>query len=274
LHEVLESSVVYELRGIGALNAGDWAGAAAHFRKGLELSPANPSLGYRLGTALFQMGDTRAAVAQFEEVLRVSPEYAKAHYSLGVIMEASGRTSEAIERFSAAVRDDPTHVGARQSLADLLQQGGRLRESLAHYEQVIKLDPRIANAHFGYAVALAGLQRYQEARDRLMDGMKSFPDQPAFAHSLARLLAAAPDDRVRDGRQALAVMEALSDEQRRIDFGETMAMVFAGVGQYDDATVWQREALAAATRAGRGDLARRMAENLRLYEGRRPYRMP
>jgi tetratricopeptide (TPR) repeat protein len=106
LHEVLESSVVYELRGIGALNAGDWAGAAAHFRKGLELSPANPSLGYRLGTALFQMGDTRAAVAQFEEVLRVSPEYAKAHYSLGVIMEASGRTSEAIERFSAAVRDE------------------------------------------------------------------------------------------------------------------------------------------------------------------------
>lgn len=274
LDELLQSSVAYELRGIGALNHGDWAAAAAYFRKGLELAPANPSLGHRLGTALFQMGDTRGAVAQFEEVLRVSPAYAKAHYSLGVIMEASGRTNEAIERFSAAVRDDPSYVVAHLSLADLLRGSGRLRESLSQYEQVIKLDPRVADGQFGYAIALVGLRRYQKARDRLTDGMKAYPDQPAFAHSLARLLAAAPDDRVRDGRQALAVMHALSDEQRRTDFGETMAMVFAEVGQYEEAAAWQREAMATAKRAGRDDLARRMAENLRLYEGRKPYRMP
>lgn len=274
LDELLQSSVAYELRGIGALNHGDWAAAAAYFRKGLELAPANPSLGHRLGTALFQMGDTRGAVAQFEEVLRVSPAYAKAHYSLGVIMEASGRTNEGIERFSAAVRDDPSYVVAHLSLADLLRGSGRLRESLSQYEQVIKLDPRVADGQFGYAIALVGLRRYQEARDRLTDGMKTYPDQPAFAHSLARLLAAAPDDRVRDGRQALAVMHALSDEQRRTDFGETMAMVFAEVGQYEEAAAWQREAMATAKRAGRDDLARRMAENLKLYEGRKPYRMP
>jgi tetratricopeptide (TPR) repeat protein len=274
LQALLESSVVYELRGIGALNAGDWAAAAGYFRKGLELSPSNPSLGHRLGTALFQMGDTRGAVAQFEEVLRLSPDYAKAHYSLGVIMQASGRTPEAIERFAAAITHDPAYVVARQSLADLLRESGRARESLAEYEQVIRLDPRVTNAHFGYAVALADLRRYQEARDRLTSGIKAFPREPAFAHSLARLLAAAPDADVRDGRHALAVMQALSEEQRRIDFGETMAMVFAEVGRYEDATSWQRDAIASAARSGRDDLARRLAANLKLYEGRKPYRMP
>jgi hypothetical protein len=104
--------------------------------------------------------------------------------------------------------------------------------------------------------------------------MKAYPDQPSFAHSLARLLAAAPDDGIRDGRRALAVMQTLSDEQRHIDFGETMAMVFAEVGQYQEAVTWQREAMAAAKRAGRDDLARRMAENLKLYEGRKPFRTP
>ena len=69
-------------------------------------------------------------------------------------------------------------------------------------------------------------------------------------------------------------MQMLSDDQRRIDFGETMAMVFAEVGQYEDAAAWQREGMAAAARAGRDDLARRMAEHLRLYEGRTPYRTP
>jgi tetratricopeptide (TPR) repeat protein len=220
------------------------------------------------------MGDTRGAVAQFEDVLRTSPDYAKAHYSLGLIAEASGRSDEAIARFSAAVKDDPSYVAARLSLAGLLRGSGRLRESLSQYEQVIELDPRVADGQFGYAITLVSLRRYQEARDRLSDGMKAHPDQPSFAHSLARLLAAAPDERVRDGRRALAVMQALTDAQRRLDLGETMAMAFAEVGQYDEAAAWQRDAIATATRAGRDDLARRMAEHLTLYEGRRPYRMP
>ena len=49
-------------------------------------------------------------------------------------------------------------------------------------------------------MALVRLRRFQEARDRLADGVKTYPDQPGFAHALARLLAAAPDARVRDGR--------------------------------------------------------------------------
>ena len=76
------------------------------------------------------------------------------------------------------------------------------------------------------------------------------------------------------GQQALAVMQALPDEQRHIDLGETMAMAFAEVGQYEKAAAWQREAMATAKRAGRDELARRMAENLRLYEGRKPCRTP
>ena len=40
------------------------------------------------------------------------------------------------------------------------------------------------------------------ARAASRAAMKAFPDQPGFAHALARLLAAAPDDRVRDGARA------------------------------------------------------------------------
>jgi len=223
---------------------------------------------------LFLMGDARGAQELFEEVLRVSPEYAKAHYSLGVLMAASGRDKEAIERFSAAVRYEPSYLEARLRLAAILRRTGRVQESLSQYEQVIKIDPRVVEAPFGYAMALVNLGRYQEACDRLTDGMKVYPDQPGFAHALARLLAAAPDARVRNGRRAMAVMQALSDEQRHMDLGETMAMTFAELGQYAEAAVWQRDAIAAATRAGHDDLAQRMAENLGLYEGRKPCRTP
>lgn len=274
LKEILQSAISYEIRGTRALDTGDWAAAVGHFRKGLELAPASPSLRHKLGTALFLTGDARAAQEQFEQVVRVSPHYAKAHYSLGVLMETSGRNQEAIDRFSAAVRSEPNYIEARVRLAGVLQRAGRLQESLSHYDHVLKINPRVPGASAGYSMTLVRLRRYQEARDWLRDAAKVYPDQPQFALALARLLAAAPDDRVRDGRQAMAVMQALPDEQRRLDSGETMAMTLAELGQYEEAVAWQRSAIAAARQAGREDLADRMAENLRLYEARKPCRTP
>ena len=274
LDELLQSPKAYDLRGGRALEAGDFAAAAVYFRKGLELAPANPSLGLRLGTALFQMGDARAALEQFERVVRTSPEYSKAHYSLGVLMEASGRHQEAIDRFSAAVKYEPGYVQARVGLAGALRQSGRLQESLVEYEEALKLDPGVSDAALGYAMALVGLRRYQAARDLLDETMKAFPDRLAFPHALARLLAAAPDDRVRDGRRAMTIVQELLKKEQSIELGETLAMTLAELAQYERAAVVERDVMAAAERAGRGDIARRMAENLSLYERRAPCRTP
>jgi tetratricopeptide (TPR) repeat protein len=274
LDDVLQSALNYEVLGTRAISNGEWEKAAGYFRKGIELEPANPSLRHKLGTVFFETGDARGAVQQFEEAIRVSPEYAKAHYSLGVVMISSGRYKEATDRFSAAVRYEPSYVEARVQLAGNLRRTGRTQESITQYRKIIEIDPRVAEATFGYAMALVSLGRYQEARDRLAEGMKVYSHQPGFAHALARLLAAAPDDRVRDGRRAMALMESLSDEQKTMDLGETVAMMFAELGRYDEAAASQREAIAAAKRTAQDELARRMSENLKLYEARRPCRTP
>ena len=72
---LLHSAVAYENRGIRALDGGDWAAAAAAFRKGLELAPDSASLHHRLGTALSLSGDTPGAFEQFEEAVRRDPGY-------------------------------------------------------------------------------------------------------------------------------------------------------------------------------------------------------
>lgn len=271
---LVESAAAYEVRGIGALERGQWPEAAAYFRKGVELEPGKASLRHRLATALFLEGDAAGAMEQLQEVLRLAPDFAKAHYSLGVILASSGRVPEAIERFSAAVRYDPDYVEARLVLADTLRGSGRAEASLGHYERLLATDPRVAEARLGHALALVRLGRNLEARDRLGEGARIHPDRPEFVYALARLLAAAPDDRVRDGRRALAVMQALPEDQRRADFGETMAMAFAEAGRYEEAAAWQRDAIAAATRAGNADLAARMSDNLKLFEAGKPSRTP
>ena len=80
--------------------------------------------------------------------------------------------------------------------------------------------------------------------------MNTYPDQPGFAHALARLLAAAPDDRVRDGRRALALMQTLLQQQKTMALAETMAMTLAESGEYEQAVKWQRDAMAAAEPGG------------------------
>jgi uncharacterized protein HemY len=134
------------------------------------------------------------------------------------------------------------------------------------------VNPRSVPAQLGYALALVDLRRYQDARAWLTDAVEHHPDQPDLAHALARLLAAAPDDRVRDGRRAMAIVQDLLKDQKGTDLGETMAMAFAELGDYQRAAAVQRGVLAAARDAGLQQAVLRMEENLRLYEQHRPCR--
>jgi tetratricopeptide (TPR) repeat protein len=153
-----------------------------------------------------------------------------------------------------------------------LRHVGRAQPALAHYKEAAALNPRSMPAQLGYALALADLHRYQDARAWLTEAVERHPDQPELAHALARLLAAAPDDRVRDGRRALAIVQDLLKDQKGTDLGETMAMAFAELGDYDRAAGVQRGVIAAARDAGLQQAVNRMDENLRLYEQHRPCR--
>jgi tetratricopeptide (TPR) repeat protein len=228
-----------------------------------------------LGTALFYMGDRRGAFAEFQEAVRLSPGFAPAHYALGVLHEESGEHRQAIESFTSAVKSEPAYVDARLELANALRRSGQLEASLSEYERVSRIDPGAVKARFGYAAALIRLKRYQEAGARLSEAMDLYPNEPSFARVAARLFAAAPDNRVRDGRRALTIAQALVNRQpRTIELAETLAMASAEAGQYGDAIRWQREAIEAAERTGRGDMMKRLAGNLELYQTGRPCRTP
>jgi len=274
LDTLLESAEAYNVRGGRELDARNWSAAAEDFRRGLALKPSDPSLRHRLGTALYQMGDAAGAVEQFREVIRTSPEFAKAHFSLGVVMEAQGRHQEAIESFANALNHDTGYAQARLQLARVLGRSGHALRALTEYQQLLERDPAMKEAAFGYAMTLVRLRRYREARDRLSDALKSFPADQEFSYALARLLAAAPDDQVRNGAQAKVLVDRLLKTARSIDVGATAAMALAELGQYEQAVAVQRSVIATAENAGLHDVVRHLTGNLKLYERRQPCRTP
>jgi tetratricopeptide (TPR) repeat protein len=272
--ELLQSEVVHERRGDRALARAESAAAVMHFRKGLELAPTSLSLRQKLAVALSVSGDLQGAGQELLEVLRQSPEFAPAHYSLGVLLLSNGRDDLAIDRFMAAVKYDPTYLQARLQLAHALRRRGRLQVSLQQYTEVINMDPRVAEARFGQALALVRLRHYRDAHKRLVEAMRLHPDRPEFTGALARLYAAAPDDQVRDGQRALALAQELVRRHRGAHALEALAMALAEEGQYEAATRALGEAIIAAEKLGRHDLAQSMAADQKLYEQHRPSRIP
>jgi tetratricopeptide (TPR) repeat protein len=280
----LESGLSYDLRGARVMAKGDYRGAAELFRRGVELTSGSTQLGralrHKLGTALFLMGNTEEAIRQFEEVVRLAPSSgqdepaAKAHYSLGIVRASSSRGPEAIAHFTMAVAFSPHYLEARIALGDALRAAGRPAAALEHYAEAVRIDPRAAEARFGYAMGLVRLRRYAAARDWLVESVRVQPDRPDLVHALARLLATAPDDDVRDGQRALAMIEGLLASFKTTYMGETLAMTLAELGQFDEAAAVQRSVLEAARPAGRQAEIRRMTANLALYRRRQPCRTP
>ena len=271
---LLQNAAAFEARGSQALGARQWAEAVTNLQKAVELAPGNAFSRLNLGTALYMQGHADGALEQYREAVRLSPTMARAHFAIGVLMESRGQDSEAIKAWETAIASDARYIEPRFSLANALRRGGRVKESLSQYAEVLRMDPTVSQASFGYAMGLVRLGRYQEASARFETAMKAFPDQPGFAHAQARLLAAAPDDRVRNGARALSIMNELMKTQQTLTMAETMAMTFAELGRFDEAIQWQRDAIRAASESKRDDLVQKLSENLRLYQSGQPCRVP
>jgi tetratricopeptide (TPR) repeat protein len=280
----IESGLSYELRGVRALEARDFKAAEEFFRKGVQLAPATTALGrslrHKLGTALILQGDVPGAMARFEEVAKLAPAdgldeaSAKANYSLGVVMASSGQPAAAVQRLTAAVKYNPNYAEALMALGDTLRRSGRIEASLKPYADVVRINPRAAEARFAYAMALVRLRRYRDAKAWLEESARVLPDRPELSHALARILAAAPDDTIRDGARAMALIQDLMKANKTTVVGETMAMALAELGQFSDAVDVQKGVIAATERGGVASDVRRMTANLRLYERRQACRTP
>ena len=271
---ILQNASAFEVQGADALSQRRWPEAVVALRQAVTLAPNNAFSHLNLGTALYETGNAAGALAEFREATRLSPDLAKAHFGIGIVSEAAGRDTEAIDAFVAAVKYDPDYAEARLSLGDALRRNGHDAEALKQYEAVIKANPSASPAYFGYAMALVHAKRWPEARDALNRAAATFPDQAGFAHAFARVLAAAPDDSVRDGRRALTIVDTLLKNQRTLELAQTRAMALAEVGRFEDAVRWQREVITAAAQSNRRDLSSRLAENLSRYEKGLPCREP
>ena len=152
-----------------AIEAKDWENAIKHARNVLLGDPENVNAYVNLCVTYFRQGlvdqawlvATTALDRRREMEL---PEPAALYNLLGLIYLEKDDSRNAASSFLVALKKDPQQLDAKLNLAALELSYGDFATALKRFDQALKLRPNDPELHDSRAVALRGLERYDEAQ--------------------------------------------------------------------------------------------------------------
>ncbi len=124
--------------------------------------------------ALLEAGDAAGALELFAALAQQEPENAEALAGLARCLIALGdeeQAQEMLDSLDDKLKAHPEVVSVRAGL-ELAAQGRAAASMLGQYEQRLAADPDDHEARIELAVALAGMDKRQEAAEALLDAIK------------------------------------------------------------------------------------------------------
>jgi len=126
-----------------------------------------------LAGILFVRGEIDEAVDHYQRALRLRDGNVAAHYGLGMALEQKHKTDEAIFHLQKALSIQPDYIAASNDLGVMFASKGEIANAIAAWRHTLSFDA----------------------------------DDPIAANGLAWVLATAADADLRDGREALALVQ-------------------------------------------------------------------
>jgi len=248
----------------------------AAYTKLLEGDPNNALRHDAVGNLLLQGGRPDDAIAQYRRSLELNPSSASTHYNLGYALSVRGRRDEAIAQFREALAIDPDYAQAHNNLGALLQVAGQPDEALTHYQRAVSLRPDHVDAVTNLGLLLSARGRLTDAVDRLRAAVGMDAGNAQALSGLAWIRATSWDPALRDATEAVTLAEraAAATGRRSVSALDALAAAYASAGRYDEAVAAARSGIELAKAAGQTEAAAQFGLRLRLYQDKKPYRMP
>jgi tetratricopeptide (TPR) repeat protein len=255
------------------LKLGDLGQATVHYAESAALMPDVPIFRRVLGSVLLRQSRWSEAALVLADALRLEPTSAEANRNLGVALINQGRGAEALTCFSEAVRLQPDY-DMRFNLGLALLDQHQAARAAEQFAECVRLSPNETKSHYRLAVALSQQHDLKGAIFHYHEALRLTPEFPDALNELARLLACAPEDGLRDGAEAVKLAEkacALTNNQQPTML-TTLAAAYAEAGRFQDAIVAAQKARALAASNGESALAAKAVELLGLCQSGRPLR--
>jgi tetratricopeptide (TPR) repeat protein len=111
--------------------SGNFAAAAAEYRRFLDAHPTNVEARSNLGVVLMQLGRYEEAIGEYRGALSIAPSNTTVRLNLGLAFYKSDRIGEAAEAFKRVLSAQPDSLQARYLAADCQLRLGRPTEAIA-----------------------------------------------------------------------------------------------------------------------------------------------
>ena len=243
-----------------------------------RLNPKHPSAHELLGRIAFLEEDWPAALASFEEAAAFEPEVTEHRLNVGLTLLRLERKARARAVFQELRERDADSPEAAFGLGLVLLEEGRVAAARKQLETAAAgrpADPRVLSK---LAEVCSLLGDWSCARDHYEAAFALDEQATAIGERLALLLAAAPDEALRDGDRALDLALRLAEQTDREDTAvlEALAAAYANLGRFDEALETQALALALAESGTPSEPPRALASTrarLDDYRNEKPLRL-
>ncbi|NDY95755.1 tetratricopeptide repeat protein [Wenzhouxiangella limi] len=262
--------------GLQRAEAGDLDEARRLLAVAVQLAPDDPVMLENYGQVVARQGDLEEAAAAFERWIGLEVDAARAHFLLGQVRELQGALKAAEQAYQSALALAGDHVEAAEALAFLELEAGEFAQAERRFSRLLGDVEQAESARFGFWAALAMLAagdcgRGENALEELSD---RFPSDGDVLAALARVRATCGAVSAEGLEEALRWAEAVYQTAPTTDNSATLAMVFAALGQFDDAVDLQAQAMFEALKSGQLEARPDLRADMERYQAGRPAGVP
>lgn len=285
----------------------DLGSAESAYRRALEQAPNDAETKAMLADCLGSQRRLDEAMSLFDEAVATDPDHPGVLWRKGRVLRIQGKADEGFELVKRAVELAPADPDARMVYADFLYFKGDRNAALQQVDALLKLAPRAWRGYHlkggihlelgdkeaaraawrklvelvpafvpGY-MQLVGLALSAgdaaQAEEHLRRGLVHVPNSALLCNALAWRLAAAADAERRKPNEALRYADRackLTERNPEAIYLDTLAVVYAQLGRFEDAVNIERQAVDLARQQGSPELAEYEAR-LKMFENKEAY---
>jgi len=268
----------YIIRGSAYQLKGQLPNALADFDQAIRLDPKS-ARAYcdraDLEHDLFNRPDK--ALADYDEAIRLAPNFQRAYYNRGTLFIGRHNYDGAVADLTRAIQLAPSDLSAYSARAEAYLKKGDRTRAISDATVTIKLKPvenrLIRGVHLCLrAKAYEIIGQSELALRDFRQAARLTPNNGSIKNRLAWFLATRPEDRFRNGREAvLAAKNACELSQwKNSDWMDTLAAAYAEAGEFEQAVKYEKQALNDSSLGPRerGEREKRLV----LFEQRKPFR--
>ncbi|MBP2664094.1 MAG: hypothetical protein H6Q71_2042 [Firmicutes bacterium] len=162
------NAYAYDNRGNAYFELRQYQQALADYDKSIALDPNNKNAYNNRGQAKSALDQYELAIADYDKAILLGLNTTYVYNSRGMAYNQLKQYQEAITNYDKAIELDPSNVVAYYYRGVTNYNLKKFESAIADYDRVLELDPvRLTGAYFYKGLALAYLQRHQEAIDVL-----------------------------------------------------------------------------------------------------------